>query len=447
MYVERPKAIVVDTNVLIHDPESIETLMNDVNILFLHTIVLQELDDNKTKRDIGRDCREAIRRIEKLQIENHPRLKIVQQSDWSSPDIQHLNRNTADHNIIVLAHNLRDQNGYKEVKLISKDTTVRVLCRNIGIITEDYVSSSVTIDDTRLKDIPVPCKNIYKNKYGNGYEFKIDKAVDIYQQNEGIVCWSDWDGTLEPNGPNADWGQYFTAMKKGDVFQIIPNDISAMGLTPYSMNGHGPNWEQYVALNQLLDRDIKLSFLIGGAGTGKTILALAAALEQRKMFRNILVTRPMVHLEDEDNMGFLPGDINQKMNPWLRPIWRSLSFIGQVDKLNQKVIESVRDNNKMEIEPLDYIRGMTYVKDVLIVDEAQNLTPHQTKTIITRAGEKSKIIFTGDLGQIDRTKKVDATSNGLAYASVKMGNQPMVSTVHFRETVRSPLAHLAEKLL
>ena len=422
--------------------------MNDVNILFLHTIVLQELDRNKTKRDIGRDCREAIRRIEKLQIENHPRLKIVQQSDWSDPALSHLDRHNHDHMIIALAHNLSQESPiiHDEVKLISKDTTVRVLSRDLDITVEDYISSQVTVDNTEMKDVNVPCDDFVLNRYGNGYEFRLDPDTDIFSQNDGVIVNTNWNGQLEPHGPNIDWGRQFTAIKKGEVFQVIRKDISAMGLESYSMNG-SPNWAQYVALSQLLDNAIKCCFLIGGAGTGKTILALAAALEQRKMFRNILVTRPMVHLEDEDNMGFLPGDINQKMNPWLRPIWRSLSFIGHVDKMNEKIIQKVRADDKLEIEPLDYIRGMTFVKDILIVDEAQNLTPHQIKTIITRAGEKCKIIFTGDLGQIDRTRKVDATSNGLAYASVKMANQPMVSVCHFKETVRSPLAHLAERLL
>ncbi|MCK5020954.1 MAG: PhoH family protein, partial [Candidatus Peribacteraceae bacterium] len=263
--------------------------------------------------------------------------------------------------------------------------------------------------------------------------------------NEGVVCWSDWNGTLAVQN-NSEWKDSFVAIKKGDRFQIVNNSVSMMGLKPYSMNGD-PNWEQYVAMHHLLDRDIKCSFLIGGAGSGKTILALAAGLEQRRQFRNILVTRPMVPLEDEDRMGFLPGGVNEKMSPWLKPIFRSLSFIGGVHKDNEKIIQLVREKNKLEVEPLDYIRGMTYVKDLLIIDEAQNLTQHQIKTIITRAGEGAKIIFTGDLGQIDRMKKINADSSGLAYASVKMVDQPMVSVVHFKKTVRSELAHLAERLL
>lgn len=441
-----PKAIVVDTNVLIHDPQSIETLMNDVNVLFLHSIVIQELDKNKTKRDIGRDCREAIRRIEQLQIEKHPRLKIVQTSDWSSPDLSHLTMSEPDHHIIALAHNLMNDNSldFKEVKLISKDTTVRILCRDLFIPIKDYVSSDVVVSNTKMKEIEVP-SSILQNT-GDEHIFTIDK-IDQFQENEGVICWSDWNGRLDPSGSLSRWGKQFTAIKKGDSFHVIPNDISVMGLTSYCMNGCETNWEQYVAIRQLLDPSVKLCFLIGGAGSGKTLLSLAAAIEQRKMFRNILITRPMVHLEDEDNMGFLPGDINDKMNPWLRPIWKSLSFIGNINKDNNSVIQKVRDDRKLEIEPLDYIRGMTFVKDILIVDEAQNLTPHQTKTIITRAGEGCKIIFTGDLGQIDRTRKVDATSNGLAYASVKMSDQPMTSVCHFQNTVRSPLANLAEKLL
>ena len=266
----RPKAIVVDTNVLIHDPESIETLMNDINVLFLHTIVLQELDRNKTKRDIGRDCREAIRRIEKLQIDNHPRLKIVQYSNWDNPELKHLDKSQNDHHIIALAHNLSNDAGdmYSEAKLISKDTTVRVLSRGLDINVEDYVSSAVSIDNTTLKEVEIPFSQFKSNKYNNGYEFVADD-MDTFTENEGVVVWSDWNGRLEPNGPNTDWGKQFTAMKKGGKFQVIPSNIQAMGMKPYSMNGNGENWEQYVALNQLLDRNIKLSFLIGGAGTGK----------------------------------------------------------------------------------------------------------------------------------------------------------------------------------
>lgn len=416
--------------------------MNDVNILFLHTIVLQELDNLKTQRDIGRDCREAIRKIEQLHKDNNPRLKIVQHSNWDSDKASHLNKLKNDHHIIVLALNLLESNEYKGVKLISKDTAVRILARDVGLVAEDYLDVSIKIDNTSLKEVKVPCDIIEKR--GAGYVFKSDEVECI--ENEGVVCWSDWNGELEPHN-NTEWRQNFTAIKKGKYFRIVDNSISMMGVSPYSMNAKLRNWEQYVAMQQLMDDDIKCSFMIGGAGSGKTMLALAAAMEQRSKFRNILITRPMVHLEDEDRMGFLPGSVEDKMSPWLRPIYRTISQIGSINTENAKIIQKIRENNKIEIEPLDYIRGMTFVKDILIVDEAQNLTPHQIKTIITRVGERSKIIFTGDLGQIDRMKKIDSHSSGLAYASVKLAGEKMVSTVHFKKTVRSELAERAERLL
>jgi len=437
------KCFVIDTNVLIHDPSAIDILMNDINHVYLHTSVIQELDNLKTSRDIGRDCREAIRMIEKLHIENHPRFHIVQRSDWSDIKLSHLDKGKNDHNIIALAYNISQNTFNGEVKLISKDIAVRILARDLGIVVEDYVAESIKIDDTNLKEVEVPYSNI--DKFMGDYVFSLSD-MSGFVENEGVICWSDWNNCLAPE-PNTTWKQNFAAIKKGDKFHIIPNDISIMGFTPYMMSGSNKNWEQYVAMAQLMDDRIKCSFLIGGSGSGKTLLALAAVLEQRKLFRNIMITRPMVHLEDTDNMGFLPGSADEKMAPWLRPIYRTISHISSKSDENRKIIERVKENNKIEVEPLDYIRGMTFVKDILLVDEAQNLTSHQMKTIITRMGENSKIIFTGDLGQIDRIRKINAETSGLAYASVKMSGEEEVSVVHFKKTVRSKLAEKAERLL
>ena len=198
---------------------------------------------------------------------------------------------------------------------------------------------------------------------------------------------------------------------------------------------------------QLMDPDIKLVFLQGSTGSGKTLLALASALEQRRDYRQILITRPMVHLEDEDRIGFLPGPLQEKMSPWLRPIWRALNQLTENNQESKKLIEKLRESGKIDIEPLDFIRGMTFVKDFLIVDEAQNLTPHQVKTIITRSGMFSKLVFTGDTRQIDCRRRLDEKSNGLTYASNRLNNSPLVANSHFKYTVRSELADLAEKLL
>jgi len=176
-------------------------------------------------------------------------------------------------------------------------------------------------------------------------------------------------------------------------------------------------------------------------------LALAAALSVKRQYRQILVSRPMIHLEDKDNMGFLPGDIRDKMGPWLRPIWQNLSFLKEISSHNRGIIDKMIEEKKIEIEPLDYIRGTTFWKCMLIIDEAQNLTPHQVKTIITRVGEGTKIIFTGDLDQIDRRRRLDKISSGLAYAVGRLRDQGIVASVKFKTSVRSELAKMGVELL
>jgi PhoH-like ATPase len=274
-----------------------------------------------------------------------------------------------------------------------------------------------------------------------------DRSVreDIIE-NEGVVCYSDYDPFSYSRLKG--WRPIFAAIKKKGILHLIDNDIEALGIKPYTLNGNGDyNWHQHIALAQLLDSRIKLVLLQGGAGSGKTILSLATAISQRKTFRQILVTRPMVPLEDEDRMGFLPGNIEDKMGPWLQPIWQSLSFLKEQSNTNKKLIEDMIEFRKLYFAPLDYIRGMSFYKDLIIVDDAQNLTPHQVKTIITRAGHEAKIIFTGDLGQIDRKKRLDRRSSGLAYATDKLNDQSLVAVTKFKETVRSPLASLAEEYL
>jgi PhoH-like ATPase len=155
----------------------------------------------------------------------------------------------------------------------------------------------------------------------------------------------------------------------------------------------------------------------------------------------------MVHLEDTDNMGCLPGDISEKMSPWLKPIWHNLTFLKEISDGNQQKIDKLLHDKKIEIEPLDYIRGTTFFKCLLIIGEAQNLTPHQIKTIITRAGMHTKIIFTGDLDQIDRKRRLDKLSNWLAYATGRLANQKLVVSVKFQTSVRSDLAKIGFELL
>jgi PhoH-like ATPase len=444
------RVIVLDTSVLVHDPESLDILRSDDSTLVVPWIVLEELDQLKNKPNIGWDAREVIRKIEELAQIDTSCFKIEPKpsNKYFKNDLQ---KDKADHQIIATARALQVSSTWKtEVLLMSRDTIVRVLARELGIKTEDYPYNQVNaLFQSCFKRINVPAGTLSQN--GDTFKHNV-QDLEPMQQNEGVVCWSK---------TNGGWEESFAALFKGDHFRIVPSDVEAMGLKPISLdsNGNGAdkdkshgrdsrkNWSQYVALAQVLDPAINLVFLQGGAGTGKTLIALAGALEQRKKYTNIVIARPMVHLEDRDEMGFLPGGIEDKMAPWTEPILQAFSFLASVRPENGDLIARLQENKKIIIKPLDYIRGATYHKSFIVIDEAQNLTPHQVKTIITRAGSNTKMVFTGDLGQIDRSRRLDRKTSGLAYAMNQMANQKMVGIVNFKDTVRSPLAGLAEELL
>jgi PhoH-like ATPase len=437
-----PKAYVVDTNVLVHDPNAIDILREGGNTLFIHWAVIHELDHLKSRPDIGLDARQALRRIEEIRLSGDQSLVLQRKAHFQN--IGDLDRKNPDHQIIATAYTLhKDRSNKQVVKLISRDRPVRLLARELGLYAEDYRRDNVEAPKFHLREINVSEKEIDKNNLA----FPFDRGEKNHQgieENQGVVCFSDWD----PISGNCEWQRAFAAIRKNDVFKIIPRNISALGLQPFSLNGNGFNWSQAIALAQLLDSDIQLVFLQGGAGSGKTLLALASAIEQRSSYKQIIVARPMVHLEDEDNMGFLPGDAKEKIQPWLRPIMQALSFLKEADDAKHKgTITNMQEKEKIDFLSLDYIRGITIYRDILIVDEAQNLTPHQVKTIITRAGMHTKVIFTGDLGQIDRRRRLDEKSSGLAHAIARMNGHSRVGVTNFKETVRSELAKLAEERL
>ncbi|MCK5906762.1 MAG: PhoH family protein, partial [Flavobacteriales bacterium] len=208
------------------------------------------------------------------------------------------------------------------------------------------------------------------------------------------------------------------------------------------------NAEQAFAIHALLNPDIKLVALQGVAGTGKTLLALAGALEQRREFKQVFLARPIVPLSNRD-IGFLPGDIKSKINPYMEPLWDNLKFIKNQYKENEsefKQLDSMVEKEKLVIAPLAYIRGRSLSDIIFIVDEAQNLTPHEIKTIITRAGENAKFVFTGDVRQID-TPYLDDKSNGLSYIVDKLSGNELFAHVELVKGERSELANLANDLL
>jgi len=450
---EKPctEAIVIDTNVAIHDPESIDVLRENGCTLLVPLTVIRELDGLKDKPDIGIDAREALRRIEELTLGGEETLKIIRHTHFGGLD--GLDRKQPDHQVIAAAQFVAKKMVFKfsNVVLVSRDRPVRILAREFGLTAEDYTRDTTDISDAAAI---LPTVNVPRSMISSEFDFPYEEAPGNVEvpENGGVVCLSDWAGYTE-NSVLGDrkWGEAFSAIRKGDRFKIVPNEINAKGLRPYSRNGNGPNWHQFVAFSQLLDPNISLVFLQGGAGSGKTIMAMATAIDQRSNYHRILITRPMIHLENQDNMGYLPGGIEEKTSPWMRPIADALDFLKEQNSALGKLIDSMRENNKFVTEPLDYIRGRSYYKTLLIVDEAQNLTPHQVKTIITRAGEFTKIIFTGDLSQIDLSRRLDRRSSGLAYAIGRMVGAEeecnIVAATNFKEIVRSDLANLAEKRL
>jgi len=443
---ETNKAKVIDTSVLVHDPICLQYLAKNEVVACIPWIVLEELDGLKTRPDIGFDVRQATRTIEEMRNANHPFLKVVRNISWKG--IEFLDSSVNDHGIIAAANALKED--YENVELMSKDTMMRIKARELGFIAEDYYRDHVKQEASKeMPRVEVSFDDIEKTSFTFEYRPEIHGDIPI---NAGVLCISDWKGDFKRPDEKAKWGEQFAAIRRNDYFRIIPKNLQAFGIRPYSGRDvidpdTTPNWPQHVALYLLARNDISLVFLEGGAGTGKTLLALAAALERKKNYRQILITRPMVHLEDKDNMGYLPGDIREKMDPWLRPIWQNLSVLKEIAPQNRELIEKFIIDKKIDIEPLDYIRGTTFIKSILIIDEAQNLTPHQVKTIITRAGVGTKLIFTGDLDQIDRRRRLDRFSNGLAYAAGRLVNQSIVAHVKFHTSVRSELAKIGVDLL
>ncbi len=461
--------IVVDTNVLINDPGAIAELRKGGNLLVIPWTVVMELDKLKKTPGIKLEVMEAIREIDRLCEVKDPSLIIEQGKHFSKLD---LDKSNPDHQIIatlnyVLHHFSRQRashqhnrySGYDKVKMITNDYTVKILARKTDQkekpIVEPYLKTRL---DIKRQDLIIPTVNVNaedvltEDKTKGIYTFRAKGAtLKKIPNGEAVIVGSDFSPLA--GRKIDDWKKEgFAAVRKGDKFQIINPNIEASGIK--AMHNSHQNWAQIIALYYLLDYTVNCVFLQGGAGTGKTLLALAASLGQRKSrsYNQIIISRPAVPLDVEQQIGYLPGDIRQKLNPWLLPIIQNLRFIlkdEEKPKIKSYTIVpeiDILDENGITIQSLDFIRGATFSNAFIIIDEAQNLTRHQIKTIVTRVGEGSKIVFTGDLSQIDN-RHLDRSTSGLAYAIQKMKGYPMVGTVNFKETLRSKIASLAEEVL
>ena len=433
------KIFVLDTNVILHDATCIQNFED--NEVVIPISVLEELDQFKRGNEqIHYNAREFLRLLDELSIDsnsnelNQPdgKIKVVVNHNWH-PDVEKtFKEDCPDHRIINCAFKLHEENLDKQLVLVSKDTNMRLKARSLGLMAEDYTTD--TIEDVnhiypgnRLIE-NVSSEEIDMIYNADGVDFKNLESIQKPVPNENYILRNGQKSVLA----------YFDPFEK-EITQI--NNLNAYGITPR-------NAEQSFALNMLLDERIQLVTLSGKAGTGKTLLALACALEKRKRFRKIFLARPIVPLSNKD-LGFLPGDIHSKLDPYMQPLFDNLSVIRHQFKSNEKRAQRINEmleEEKLLITPLAYIRGRSLQKSFFIVDEAQNLTPHEIKTIITRAGEGTKVVFTGDIHQIDHPY-LDKKSNGLTYLISRMKGQNVFAHITLEKGERSDLAELASNLL
>ena len=433
------KIFVIDTNVILHDATCIQNFED--NEVVIPISVLEELDQFKRGNEqIHYNAREFLRLLDELSVDSDMsdlnqfdgKIRVVVNHSWH-PDVEVIfKEDCPDHRIINCAFKLHEETPDKKIVLVSKDTNIRLKARSLGILAEDYTTD--TIED--ISDI-YPGNRLIENVSTEEIDM-VYSSVDIGTNDlQSIEKPTPNENFILKNGQKSILA-YFDPFEKS-IVQI--NNPNAYGIIPR-------NAEQSFALNMLLDNRIQLITISGKAGTGKTLLALASALEKRKSFSKIFLARPIIPLSNRD-LGFLPGDIHSKLDPYMQPLFDNLSVIrNQFKNSDQRAlrINEMLEHEKLLITPLAYIRGRSLQKSFFIVDEAQNLTPHEVKTIITRAGEGTKVIFTGDIHQIDHPY-LDKKSNGLTYLISRMKGQDVFAHITLEKGERSDLAELASNLL
>jgi PhoH-like ATPase len=440
-----PRTYVLDTNVLLYDPNALEVFED--NDLVIPITVIEEVDRfKKDLNETGRNARMISRRLDELRHKGRlsrgvpldsggsVRVEIPDGSEQQVPSV--LMNHSNDNKIIAVAHKLAQKSEPGQVILVTRDTNMRIKADSLGIKAEDYEHAHIHIDEsyTGVKEAACTSEQL-GNLYSQGWipwdegeafpnQFLLLKATDNPSQT-GMARYDEKQKRLKPVGKYREgiWGIF------------------------------ARNKEQLFALDMLLDDSIHLVTIDGMAGTGKTLMAIACGLKKvadDRAFRRLVVSRPIFPLGKD--MGFLPGDVSEKLNPWMKPIFDNLDLLlGEHDSDSrnpggQPSYQALLDQGILEVEPLTYIRGRSMPRQWLVVDEAQNLTPHEVKTVLTRAGEGTKIILTGDPYQIDNPY-VDSTSNGLTYVVERFKNSPAAGHITLRKGERSQLAELAATLL
>lgn len=446
---KRPKIFVLDTNIVLHDYKAIRKFQD--NDIVIPIAVLEELDKFKRGTDaLSFNARGFMRDIDRLtegkmfgksgvpigkglgniKIEpNHPFPDSMK--DLFHDDIQ-------DHRILATAIWVRDNNPDRFVALVTKDINLRMKAKAAGMVAQDYLTDRVEEDKVEFSQKEVQFVDSLPDDVMQELAYGKDNVIDWRAVSKARPSanqlykfkWNSHDGEIVCARYDADMDKIMLVRKR-----------EACGIKPR-------NDEQKFALDACLNRKIQLVSLTGGAGTGKTLLALASALELEKEFDQIILSRPTVILGNQD-IGFLPGDQKNKMSPFLQPLMDNLNVIKALYRPSSREyqhIEGLLKDEKLLITPLAYIRGRSLGKAFFIIDEAQNLTPHEIKTIITRAGEGTKMVFTGDIFQIDQPY-LDQWSNGLTHLGEKMAGQKLFEHVFLKKGERSELSDIASKLL
>ena len=439
------KNFVLDTNVILHDYKCIENFQE--NDIYLPIVVLEELDKFKKGSDqINYNAREFVRELDTLTSNDlflkgaslgpgKGTLHVVTGDKYQEKIYQSFPEKTADHRILSCTLSVAESEKDRKVKtiLVTKDVNLRMKARSLGIEVEDYITDKVINVDIfkRAQDI---YENIDPDLIDKMYASPDGIDADLFdiksklEPNECFILKSVRNSVLARYNP---FTNKFKKVEKASNYGIQPR-----------------NAEQSFAFEVLNDPDVKLIGLTGKAGTGKTLLALASALKQANVYKQILLARPIVALANKD-LGFLPGDEKQKVAPYMQPLFDNLNVIKRQFASNSTEVKRLEDMQKSEqlvIEALAFIRGRSLSETYCIIDEAQNLTPHEIKTIITRAGEGTKMVFTGDIQQIDQPY-LDSQSNGLVYMIDRMKDQNLFAHVNLLKGERSQLSELASNLM
>ncbi|MBK7104656.1 MAG: PhoH family protein [Ignavibacteriae bacterium] len=440
------KTFVLDTNVILHDPSCIHQFKE--NNIVIPITVIEEIDHFKRgSQVINLNAREFVRTLDSLTGKNlfnggiplgkgKGKVRIVISKSAAKEIKESFREDTPDHRILNTALLLHQESkGNEKVILVSKDVNLRMKAKALGVLSEDYTTDRVgsieelysgkeiieNFDDEIIQQFfktPFSIDAEIVKKYINA-ELVPNKYFILKNEHRSVLTYLNQDMNL------------FERIDKENIYGIIPR-----------------NAEQTFATHALCNPDIPLVSLTGKAGTGKTLLALASSLQVRKNYRQIYIARPIVPLSNKD-IGFLPGDVESKIGPYMQPLWDNLKVIQDQFKetdIKFEAIENLVKDDKLVIEPLSYIRGRSLQRIFFIVDEAQNLTPHEIKTIITRAGAGVKIVLTGDIYQIDHPY-LDTQSNGLSYLIDHFKGQKLYSHINLEKGERSELAELASNIL